>query len=109
LVSGLWVIAIVIQEHFQLTAGWYVIAAYILLLFATIIFSFRPAWGKRVFWLSVGLLLVLHAVVGSLLAFLVPNWLHFLGSFLTAVVVADLLLTMTVLWRLTVRHGRKSL
>jgi hypothetical protein len=108
LLSGLWVTAIIIQEHFQLAPGWFAVAAYIILLFATIVFSFRPAWGRRVFWLSVGILLGLHVLTGLLLVVLFPMWLHTLGSFLTVIVVSDLLLTMSVLWRVIVAHGKKS-
>jgi hypothetical protein len=67
LVSGLWVTAIIIQEHFQLAMGWFTVAAYIVLLFATITFSFRPAWGTKVFWLGVGILFGLHALAGLVL------------------------------------------
>jgi hypothetical protein len=108
LISGLWIAVIIIQEHFQLVAGWFAVAAYIMLLFATIVFSFRPAWGRRIFWLGVGILLGLHALAGLLLVLLFPMWLHTLGSFLTVIVVSDLLLTMSVLWRVTVAQGRKS-
>jgi hypothetical protein len=108
LISGLWVAAIIIQEHFQLVAGWFAVTAYIILLFATIVFSFRPAWGRRVFWLSVGVLLGFHALAGLLLVLLFPLQLHSLGSFLTVIVISDLLLTMSVLWRVTVAQGRKS-
>lgn len=106
LVSGLWVTAIIIQEHFQLAVGWFTVAAYIVLLFATIAFSFRPAWGRKVFWLGVGILFGLHALAGLVLVLLVPMWLPILRSFLTVIVVADLLLTMSILWRLTVAHGK---
>jgi len=108
LISGLWVTAIIIREHFQIGAGSFAVAAYIILLFATVIFSFRPAWGRRGFWLGVGILLGLHVLTGLLLVLLFPMWLHTLGSFLTVIVVADLLLTMSVLWRVTVAHGKKS-
>src|ERR1035437_3001215 len=108
LISGLWIAVIIIQEHFQLVAGWFAVAAYIMLLFATIVFSFRPAWGRRIFWLGVGILLGLHALAGLLLVLLFPMWLHTLGSFLTVIVVSDLLLTMSVLWRVTVAQRRKS-
>jgi hypothetical protein len=109
LISALWVTAIIIQEHFQPVAGWFAVAGYIILLFATIVFSFRPAWGRKVFWLGVGVLLGLHAVAGLLLVLLFPMWLHTLGSFLTVVVVSDLVLTMSVLWRVIVAHGKTSL
>ena len=109
LISGLWVTAIIIQEHFHLVAGWFTVAAYITLLFATIVFSFRPAWGRRAFWLSVGVLLGLHGAAGLVLIFLVPTWLPMLRSFLTVIVVADLLLTMSILWRVTVAHEKKYL
>jgi hypothetical protein len=75
LIFGLWIGAIVIQEHFRLVAGWFGVAAYILLLFATIIFSFRPAWGRRGFWLSVVILSGLHTLMGLLLVLLFPTWL----------------------------------
>jgi len=102
LISGLWVTAIIIQEHFQLVAGWFTVAAYIILLFATIVFSFRTAWASRVFWLSVAILFGLHALAGFVLVLLVPMWLPILSSFLTVIVVADLLLTASILWRVTV-------
>lgn len=108
MISGLWVTAIIIQERFQLVAGWFAVATYVILLFVTIVFSFRPAWGRRVFWLSVGILLALHVLMGLLLALLFPMWLHTLDSFLTVIVVSDSLLTMSVLWRVTVAHGKKS-
>jgi hypothetical protein len=107
LISGLWVTAIFIQEHFQLVGGWFAVAAYIILLFATIVFSFRSAWGRRVSLLRVGMLLGLHVLTGLLLVVLFPMWLHTLGSFLTVFIVSDLLLTMSVLWRVTVAHGKK--
>ena len=106
LISGLWVTAIITQEHFQPVADWFTVGAYIVLLFATIVFSFRPAWGRRVFWLSVGILLGVHALAGLVLVLLVPMWLPILRSFLTVIVVADLLLTMSILWRVTVAHGK---
>ena len=109
LISGLWVTAIIIQEHFQLVAGWFTVAAYIILLFATIVFSFRTAWGSRVFWLSVAILFGLHALAGFVLVLLVPMWLPILRSFLTVIVVADLLLTASILWRVTVAHRKKYL
>ena len=106
LVVGLWITAIIIQGHFQIVAGWFAVAAYIILLFATVVVSFRPAWGRRVFWLSVGILLGLHAFAGLVLVLLVPMWLPILRSFLTLIVVADLLLTMSILWRVTTAHGK---
>jgi hypothetical protein len=108
LLSALWATAIIIREHFQLEAGGFVVATYIVLLFATIVFAFRPAWGRRVFWLGVGILLGLHALAGLALVLLVPSSLHILRSFLTVIVVVDLLLTMSVLWRITVAHGKTS-
>ncbi len=105
----LWVTAIIIQEHFQLVAGWLAVAAYIILLFATTVFAFRPAWGRRVFWLGVGILLGLHALMGLLLIILFPTWLNPMRSFLTVIVISDLLLTMSVLWRITVAHGKNSI
>jgi len=108
LISALWVTAIIIQEHFQLVAGWFAITTYIILLLATIVFSFRPAWGKRIFWLGVGILAGLHALTGLLLVLLFPMWLDTLRPFLTVIVVSDLLLTMSVLWRVTAAQGRKS-
>jgi hypothetical protein len=84
-----------------------VLAAYIVLLFAVIVFSFRSAWGRRIFWKSVGILLGLHALIGSLLVLLFPRWLDTLGSFLTVIVVSDLLLTMSVLWRVTVAKRQR--
>jgi hypothetical protein len=109
LISGLWFTAFSIQEHFQPAAGWFGVAEYIVLLFATAIFSLRPAWGRRTFWLSVGILFGLHAVAGLLLVLLFPTWLPPLHSFLTVIVVSDGLLTMSVLWRVTVAHDKKSL
>lgn len=106
LVSGLWVTAIIIQEHFQLAVGRFTVAAYIVLLFATIAFSFRPAWRRKTFWLGVSVLFGLHALAGLVLVLLVPMWLPILRSFLAVIVVADLLLTMSILWRLTVAHGK---
>jgi hypothetical protein len=106
LIAGLWVGAITSQEYFQLVAGWFTVAAYIILQFATIVFSFRPAWGRRVFWMSVGILLGLHALAGFVLVLLVPMWLPILRSFLTVIVVADSLLTMSILWRVTVAGGK---
>jgi hypothetical protein len=109
LISGFAVAATIIQLYFQLAVGWFAVAAYIILLFATIIFSCRPAWGRKAFCLGVGILFGLHVLVGLLLVLLFPMWLHTLGSFLTVIVVADLLLTMSILWRVTVAHGSKSL
>jgi hypothetical protein len=102
------VTATIIQERFQLVAGWFAIAAYIVVLFTAIVFSFRPAWGRRVFWLGAGILLGAHALTGLLMALLFPTWLEALGSFLTVIVLADLLLTASALWRITVTPGRKS-
>src|ERR1035437_10999430 len=79
LISGLLIAVIIIQEHFQLVAGWFAVAAYIMLLFATIVFSFRPAWGRRIFWLGVGILLGLHALAGFVVVFFVPMWMHILA------------------------------
>ena len=107
-ISGLWVAAIIVQEHFQLVAGWFAVTTYVTLLFATIVFCFRPAWGRRVFWLCVGILLGFHILLCLLLALLFPMWLHTLYSFLTVIVVSDLLLTMSVLWRVTIAHRNKS-
>src|SRR5579884_658792 len=102
LLIGLAVTAAVIQEHLQIQAGWFEVTAYIALLFAVIVFSFRSAWGRRMFWSTVGILFGLHALVGMLLVLWLPGWLHTLGSFLTVIVVSDLSLTMAVLWRVTV-------
>jgi len=99
---GLAVAATAIQEHFRVQAGWFSLIEYIILLFAVIVFSFRPAWGRRVFWSCVGILLALHVLAGLLLVALFPRWLDTLSSFLTLVVVSDLLLTASVLWRVTV-------
>lgn len=108
LLVGLAVAAGIIQGHLQIRAGWSVVTAYIALLFAVIVFSFRPAWGRRMFWFTVGILFGLHALVGLLVVLLFPGWLHTLGSFLTVIVVSDLLLTMAVLWRVTVAKKHKS-
>jgi len=108
LLSGLWIGAIVIQEHFRLVAGWFAVAAYMVLMFATIIFSFRPAWGRRRFWFSVGILIGLHTLMGLLLVFLFPTCLLALAAFLSLIVISDLLLTMSVVWRVTTGHGQKS-
>ena len=105
LLSGMWVAAVVVQEHFQLAIGWFAVAAYIILLFVTIVLAFRPAWGKTAFWQGTCALFGLHVLAG-LVMLLFPTWLQSLHSFLTVVVVADLLLTMSVLWRFTVAHSR---
>ncbi len=104
----------VLQEHLQIQGGWFEVTAYIALLFAVTVFSFRAVWGRRMFWSTVGILFSLHVLVGVLLVLLLPGWLYTLGSFLTVIVVSDLLLTMAVLWRVTVAkkqnsHHRKSM
>jgi hypothetical protein len=98
----------IVQEHFQFRAGWFVVAAYISLLFAVIVFSFRSAWGRKIFWTTLGILFGLHALVGLLLVLLWPGWLTTLGSFLTVIVVSDLLLTMAIVWRVTAAKKQKS-
>lgn len=102
LLIGLAVAAIIIEEHFQLRGGWLAVVVYIVSLFAVVVLSFRPAWGRRLFWVTLGILLGLHALAGLLLVLLLPRWLDALGSFLTVILLSDLLLTMTVLWRVTV-------
>jgi hypothetical protein len=104
LISGLWIIAFLVQKHFQLTNRWFAVTAYLILLFGTVVSAFRPAWGKRAFWLGAGVLFALHLLAGLGLV-LFPVWLEALHSFLTLVVVADLLLTMSILWRFTVAHS----
>ena len=108
LLSGLGIAASVIQEHFRLIGGWFAIAAYIVLLFATIIFSLRPEWGRRRFWLSVGILIGLHTLMGLLLILLFPTWLPTLRKFLSLIVVFDLLLSMSAVWRFTIAQKQKS-
>jgi hypothetical protein len=46
-----------------------------------------------VFWYGACILLGLHALAGSVLLVFFPTLLHKLGSFLTVIVVSDLLLT----------------
>ena len=108
LLIGLAVTVAIVQERFQFHAGWFVVTAYISLLFAVIVFSFRTAWGRRVFWSTLGILFGLHALVGLLLVLLWPGWLPTLGSFLTVIVISDLLLTMAIVWRVTVAKKQKS-
>ncbi len=98
---GLVAAAIIIRERFQLRAGWFVFVMYIVVFFLVVVVSFRPAWGRSAFWLTAGILLVLHALAGLLLVLLFPAWLDILGSFLTVIVVSDLLLTLLVLWPVT--------
>ena len=73
LLCVIWVAAILIQEHFHLVAGWFTVVKYIVLLFAATVFSLRPAWGRGVFWLTVGFLLGFHTLAGCLLLILVPK------------------------------------
>ncbi|HEV2114121.1 MAG TPA: hypothetical protein VGR50_08210 [Terriglobales bacterium] len=101
LVVGLTVAAGFIEEHFEVRAGWFAVTEYIAMLFGAIVLSFRPAWGRRKFWSTLGVLFGLHALVGLLLLLVVPGWLHALGSFLTVIFVSDSLLTMAILWRVT--------
>ena len=107
LLIGLAIAASIIQ-HSQFRTDWFALSAYIVLLFAVIVFSFRPAWGRRAFWLTAAVLFGLHAVAGSLLFVLFPRWLETLGSLLTLIVVFDLLVTMSILWRVTTAKGQKS-
>ena len=107
LLSGLVVTAIVAEEHFHLRPDWFAVVGYIVLLFAVIVLSFRPAWGRRIFWSTCGILFGLHVLVGVLLVLLLPRWLHSLSSFLSVIIVSDLLLTMSVLWRMTIAKKQK--
>ena len=109
LIFGFAVAGAAVEEHFQPVVGWLAVAEYILLQFGAIVFSLRPAWGRRAFWLAASILLGLHFLAGLLLVFLFPTWLSILRSFLTVIFVSDGLLTMSILWRITVAHGRKSL
>ena len=106
LAIGLGTAAAIVQLKVRFVAGWFSVCQYIALLFATIILSFRPAWGRRIFWWGLGILLGLHTLAGLLLVFSFSAWLHVLGSFRSVIFLADLLMTMAVLWRITIAHGR---
>jgi hypothetical protein len=105
---GLALAAGITRPYFKARADWFALAAYIGLLFAAIVCSFRPAWGRRVFWISVGILLGLHILAGLVLVLLFPRWLDAIGSFLTVVVVSDSLLTMSILWRMSAAKRQRS-
>jgi len=107
-IMALAMVAGTLQYHFQVRAGWLPFALYLGLLFTVIVCSFRPAWGRRAFWISVAILFGLHSLGGLLLRLLFPKWLDALGPFLTLIVVADLLLTMSVIWRVSVGKWQRS-
>jgi hypothetical protein len=79
-------------------------------MFAIVVLSLRPAWGRRAFWVGVMILFGLHALAGSLLFILYPSWLDTVHPILAVIGVFDAALTARVLWRISKRkeHDAES-
>ena len=103
ILGGLAILAVIIPEQFQLQPIRAGFSAYILLGFTVIVLAFRPAWRRTKFWLGVGVLFGVHALAGLVLL-VFPIWQQILHPFLTIVALVDLLLTISLLWRFTVKR-----
>lgn len=105
--SLLALLSVIFSGHFQANPQWVGVLIYIVSGFIVVVLSFRPAWGQPAFWLATSVLVCLHVVIGTVIAIFLPRFTDTTHSFLTIIVLADLLLTMSIIWRVTIRGRHK--
>jgi hypothetical protein len=93
-------LATVISEHLAPTQIMTDLIVYTVVVFAVPIAALRATWGSGSFWRNVVLLLVLHLLIASVIAYSVPTWSNGVpGLFIVAAGIIESLFLAGVLSR----------
>jgi hypothetical protein len=99
---GLGVVAIGATEILGLPQRREDAIVYTVLVFATVVITFRPAWGRKAFWLNLAFIFALHVIAVVVILQVSPGPRSLPWLLLTGIGMAESVAIGGILWNRTV-------